>query len=241
MKKKKYKEAQKFESTLKADEVKGFDMIKYIEDSGALLVHDVDESGSYSFTEEEKLFIRLWVEFKNLNIVAESMSISNEDASKMFSNYYVTSEIRRLEKEVTKLRLAQKIMTLDEMEAYLSSLVIDYSIPMGERVSPRDKLAAVKLLMEIKQIKGEAFQGNTTVINALPTADKLDSLSTDAIRALISADDASQTAEEKEKIINELISISNLSTEEKLELRGKSVKELQDLLTKWESTKPKKE
>lgn len=238
MKSKDYKEAQKKESIKTADTVKGTDMVKCIEESGALSVRDTDESGSHVFTDEEKLFIRLWVEFKNLNIVAESMSISNEEAAKMFSSYYVTGEIRRLEKEVTKLRLAQKVMTLDEMESYLSSLIIDYSMPMGERVSSRDKLSAVKLLMEIKEIKGEAFQGNTTVINALPTADKLDALSTDTIRALINADDVHQTAEEKEKIINELISISDLSTEEKLELRGKSTEELQNLLAKWKSAKP---
>lgn len=216
-----------------SEKISGRELVK-VTTNYTLKVDDKDPSNSYTFNDNEKLFISNWIEYKNVNIVSQIMNIDNDTILNYLNNYYINNEIKKLEEDITKKRLSQKILTLDELQSYLSSLIVDYNVPQNEKLSTKDKISAIKMLTEIKELKAQTINGNN-IINAIPETDRLNELSVDTIKSLLNMNNLNKTDEEKKKIINELLSISNLSSTEIIELQNKPLDELKDLLSKWKN------
>lgn len=164
-------------------------------------VRDWDEFKVHKFTDIEKEFIVTWLNTYNLDIVKETLDMSNKDVMKIFNNFYISKEISRLEKEIALYRTSQKIMSLDEIQSYLSTWILDYDIPISQRLSSKDKLEAIKLLEKIKEYKDKAFDGDLEVIDVIPNEEELDNLSINDIKKILDERNLKGKLEEKKEEI----------------------------------------
>lgn len=172
-------------------------------------VNDWDEFKVHRFTDIEKEFIVTWLNTYNLEIVEDVMDMNNKEAMKMLNNFYVSKEINRLEKEIAVYRTSEKIMSLDEIQSYLSSWILDYNLPISQRLSNKDKLEAIKLLEKIKEYKDKAYDGDLNVIDVIPDEEELDNLSISDIKKILDERNLKSKLEEKEKEILKIETNSN--------------------------------
>lgn len=172
-------------------------------------VNDWDEFKVHRFTDIEKEFIVTWLNTYNLEIVENVMDMNNKEAMKMLNNFYVSKEINRLEKEIAIYRTSEKIMSLDEIQSYLSSWILDYNLPISQRLSNKDKLEAIKLLEKIKEYKDKVYDGDLNVIDVIPNEEELDNLSISDIKKILDERNLKSKLEEKEKEILKIETNSN--------------------------------
>lgn len=206
--KRKEKEEKLNRSSIKKDEeVMGVDLKEHQKLN--MKVNDWDEFKVHRFTDIEKEFIVTWLNTYNLEIVKETLNIDEKDIMKMFNNFYISKEISRLEKEVALYRTSQKIMSLDEIQSYLTTWVLDYDLPISQRLSTKDKLEAIKLLEKIKEYKDKAFDGNLDVIDVIPNEEELDNLSIDDIKKILDERSLKEKLEEKKEEILKIETDSN--------------------------------
>ena len=206
--KRKEKEEKLNQSPVKKDEeVMGIDLKEHQKLN--MEVNDWDEFKVHRFTNVEKEFIVTWLNTYNLEIVKETLNMDEKDAMKMFNNFYISKEISRLEKEVALYRTSQKIMSLDEIQSYLTTWILDYNLPISQRLSTKDKLEAIKLLEKIKEYKDKAFDGNLDVIDVIPNEEELDNLSIDDIKKILDERSLKGKLEEKKEEILKIETDSN--------------------------------
>lgn len=199
-------------------------------ESSPLIIHRVDPTGNHVFSNEELSFIQVWMQYKNIDAVTTALDEPYSQVLTYLSNYYVWGEIQRLEKESAKNKTSQKVMTLDDIQAYLTSAILDYNVPLGDRLSNRDKLQAIKLLLETKEMQSNATIKNSEIVDASTSPNDLQSLSADTIKALLDTHkEEVKSNEEKEKIIKELIPLMKLSPSEIASLKSKSKEELEQM------------
>lgn len=206
-KKKKTNRLSPVSNKYEEEEIMGVDLKTHQELN--MKVRDWDEFKVHKFTDVEKEFIVTWLNTYNLDIVKETLSISNGDAMKIFNNFYVSKEISRLEKEIALYRTSQKIMSLDEIQSYLSTWILDYNIPISQRLSNKDKLEAIKLLEKIKEYKDKAFDGDLEVIDVIPNEEELDNLSINDIKKILDERNLKGKLEEKKEEILKIESDSD--------------------------------
>lgn len=204
-------------------EIRGKDLVNYLDE---IKIHDKDPSGIHTFTEDEKEFIKTWVQYKNINVVSSVLDMGQNEVAKKLNDYYIWGEIRRLSGAISKVMISQKIMTLDEMQSYLSALITDNGLTFSDQLITRDKITAMKLLLDIKKTKADVYNGDVNAVSDIP-AKQLESLSVDTIKALL---DNKEMSEKKTKIIQELS--DNLSAEEINELKQKPLDELLEMKKK---------
>lgn len=89
-----------------------------VEDENSLSPHERD--GDYTFTADERQFISLWVEFKNIVIVASMMGVTQKEASTFLASEHVRKEIARISNARMYRRFDTRQMTLDNIESYLT-------------------------------------------------------------------------------------------------------------------------
>lgn len=222
----------KKESREKAETMTGVELITKLteEEKNALYVLDRDESG-HVFSDLEKKFISNWVEFKNLVVVSSMIGVSQKESSIMLGDCHIRSEIDRITRARVKFRFARRMMTLDECESYLTTAITDEGVALADQLNSRDKLSAMKLLLDVKEMKAQGI-ANPTVIDNMPEEQTLEKLSVDTIKAL-----RSTLLSKKEDIADnismrqELVSlIPNLSEEDKNDLMTASPDELMKVL-----------
>ena len=222
----------KSESIKKAETTTGEELILALteEEKNALYVLDHDEYG-HSFTDIEKKFITQWVEFKNLVIVSSMMGISQKEASVFLTDMHIRREIDRISQARMKFRFARRILTLDECESYLTTTITDEGVPMVDQLSSKDKLSAMKLLLEVKDMKAQGF-ANPTVIDNVPVEQQLECLSVETIKQLINTKlDKKEDLTDSIELRQELVSkIPNISQKEKDDIMSMSPDEILKLL-----------
>lgn len=205
--KRKEKEEKLNQTPVENKEVMGVDLKEHQKLN--MKVNDWDEFGVHRFTDIEKEFIVTWLNTYNLEMVETTLDMDEKDVMKMLSNFYISKEISRLEKEVALYRTSQKIISLDEIQSYLTTWVLDYDIPISQRLSTKDKLEAIKLLEKIKEYKGKAFDGNLDVIDVIPNEEELDNLSINDIKKILDERSLKGKLEEKKEEILKIETDSN--------------------------------
>lgn len=198
---------------------------------------EVDPTNKYHFNDFQKNFIQCYCEYKNLAVVANLLMIEPEEASGMMRNFSVLTEIKRINKAQYHQRISTKMMSLDEIGGYLTSMIAD-DVPTGDQVDIKQKMNAAKLLIDIQKLKLETSQ-NPEVLNAIPVenlTEKLNNLTTSEIKELIyketSQTKINQTMAEKNELISKVDpNRSKLTPEERACLETLSTEELKILVT----------
>lgn len=164
-------------------------------------VKDVDPKTGYVYTDSDKEFITLWIEFKNLVVVSAMMDMSQREVSELLASEPIRNEIDRLSSERIAKRFTQRVLTLDEMQAFLSGYITDEGVPFADRLDSKGKMNALKLLLDVKEAKAEGIE-NPQTIDAIPTEVELKSLSVDTIKALLDTrKESEQTNKEKQALV----------------------------------------
>lgn len=194
----------------------------------------VDPENKYELTTQEKEFIGLYCEFKNIEMAAMMSNMELEKAFALFATYACQQEIRRINVAMYQTQFASRLIGLEELGGYLSSLLED-NVPVGDRISSQDKLQVAKLILELHKYLKE-IPSNPVDIIEVPMEEELRSLSISSIKALIEQTHKvnKKDKEDKEELIQSFADYDKFTQEEISFLKTLSTKELLDLLNSIE-------
>lgn len=189
---------------------------------------EVDPQNKYNFTKKQKLFLEYYIQFKNIPMAAELAKIDMDEAKAYFVSYNSQQEIRRINRAMYHRQFQAKLLSLDDIGGYLSSLLTDENVPIANQLSSKDKLLVVKLLLEVNQIKKESILEPMTLINS-NIESKLRDLSIDTIQTLLNEVNNQDSSKPKLTLNSSLTPeekeyLNTLPTEELIELIEKGVK-----------------
>jgi hypothetical protein len=193
----------------------------------------VDPENKYNLTLQQKEFIGLYCEFKNIQLAAMMSNLELEEAMTLYSSYPCQQEIRRINLAMYQTQFANKLISLNELGGYLTSLLCD-AVPSGDKLSPSDKLKVAQLILDLNKTLKETPNEVKDIID-IPIDTQIKDLSIKSIKALLEANkNKDKIKEEKEKIIESFENFDNFSQEEISFLNTLSTKELLDLLNSME-------
>ena len=203
---------------------------------------EIDPSNLYNFTPDEKRFIQYMIDFKNLRYVSLGlMQITIEQGLDLYNEYAVQEEIKRINLAMYARRFCSKMADLDSLGGYLTTALTDENVPVADRLSGKEKLVAVRLLMELNQLKAEAYQSPET-IDITAIENDIKKLKVDDIKNLIeNSEDDEKLLKKKEELINQIDNDGVLSSEELTYLKTLSLDELKKLNKEVQKGKLKNE
>lgn len=231
MKKKKQQETE----IIVRDNDVGMNYLKSLEEDKKY-VTEVDPDGFYGMSEEHKQFVKLYIEYRNIVIVANILSLETETAKDYFRRYSTQQEIRRINTAIYHRQVATNIIGFEDIGSYLSSFLIGNDVTEADRLKTNEKLQVVKLLLDWHKSMKE-FIARPETLTMQTIEEEIKELSVANIKDLINSKKlikanptkTKQTAVEKDALMKELKD-NGFSEEEIAYLETLSVKELLDLL-----------
>lgn len=192
---------------------------------------EVDPQRLYDLTEIDVEFIQHMVQYKNLKFVGRvMMHLEDDEAMAIYKKYEVQEEIKRINLAMYARRFCSKMADLDALGGYLTTALTDENVPIADRLTGKDKLTAVRLLMELNQIKTEMVT-HPEVIDVTAIEAEVKKLNVKDIEKLIeNSDDDDKLIQKKNEIIARIDKDGLLTPEEVTYLRTQSLDELKKLL-----------
>lgn len=218
----------------------GMNYLKSLEDDPKYQI-EVDPDGFYEMSSEHKTFVKLFVQYRNLAVVAELMEIDPVTAKDYFTRYSTQQEIRRINIAIYHRQVATNIIAFEDIGSYLSSWLIGADITEADRLKKGEKLQVVKLLMDWHKNMREIIQ-KPEIITVQTIEDEIKELSVANIKQLLATNSILKANEEKklskplpntddkDELIAQLNEGNMLSKEELEYLETLSVKDLLTLL-----------
>lgn len=187
---------------------------------------EVDPENKYGLTEEEKQFIRLYVDYKSIGTVAEFMDIKTETARAYYLSYKCQQEIRRINLALYQRQFAARLLNLDEIGGYLTSILTDSFVPEADRLKSKEKLEVAKMIIDINKLKIDSMhQPEILMVKELDS--EIKNLSISTIKRLIYEDNSMH---DKNNVIAEIDNDIALLPEETALLSTLPTNELLDLI-----------
>lgn len=186
---------------------------------------EVDPTNKYNMSDKQKNFIRNYVEFKSIPMSAELSGISLNMAKSYFVAWSTQQEIRRINRAMYQRQFSQKLLSIDELASYLSSLIVDENVPLADRVKTMDKVKIAQMLIDLQIYKNDAIKNPSNIIDK-NIETEIKELSVKSIKMLL-------YQKKKDKKENEVIDIeysNNLLPEEEAFLKTLSSDELLKLI-----------
>ena len=197
----------------------------------------VDPENKLELTEQEKEFIRLYVDYKSIATVVEFMGIKMEVARAYYLSYKCQQEIRRLNLALYQRQFAARLLSLDEIGGYLTSLLTDSYIPTADKLKSKEKLEVARMIIDINKLKIDSLK-QPEILMVKELDNEIKSLSISTIKRLIYED---SNMHDKNNIITELPVDNELSPEETALLSTLPTNELLDLIESTNKGKKKNE
>lgn len=188
----------------------------------------VDPENKYNMSKKQKEFIQHYINFKNVNTAAELADIDQEVAKQYFVAWSTQQEIRRINLALYQRQFSNRLATLDEIGGYLTSILTDAYIPMGDQIKINDKLRVAQMLIDLNKFKAGAIQ-DPTIIMSRDINVQLKNLSVTTIKQLIKT---KSKMEEKNDIIEIFDEESTLTPEEQAYLSTLPTEDLLNLIEK---------
>ena len=191
---------------------------------------EIDPGNRYGFSKKESDFIKHMIQYKNVQFVSTVlMDIPVEEGIEIYNKYDVQSEIKRINLALYARRFATKMADLDQIGGYLTSGLKDDNVPVADRWSPKEKLTAAKLLMQLNGMRRKGLE-SPMIIEGVEIQKDLEKLSPNDLKQLIEYNDEEALA--KDKLIEIINEGDLLSFEEIKNLKMMSLEELEDLAEK---------
>lgn len=190
---------------------------------------EIDPEHKYDFTEDEVRALRVYIDTKSILATSTLTNIQAEKLMSLIHSYKGQQEIRRINRSLYQRRFAHKILSLDEVAAWLSSGITDSGVTSSERFDTGQKLRAAQMLIDLQTLKSAVLENPDTILyNDIEQDVKKMSLS--SIKKMIHNQSVKDQLDEKEKIINK-INVDNLFTQEEITyMKTLSIQELNDML-----------
>lgn len=182
--------------TMRKDDL-GMNYLKSLEDDPKYRI-DVDPDNFYGMSEEHKTFVKLFVQYRNLAVVAELMEIDPVLAKDYFTRYSTQQEIRRINTAIYHRQVATNIIAFEDIGSYLTSWLIGADIPEADRLKKSEKLQVVKLLMDWHKSMREIIQ-KPEIITVQTIEDEIKELSVANIKQLLATKSILKANEEKKQ------------------------------------------
>ena len=192
-------------------------------DSNPKYALTVDPEGKYNMTDLQKTFIGHYVNFKNVNTAAELTGIDQDTAKQFFVAYSSQQEIRRINLALYHRQFANRLINLDEIGGYLTSLLTGDNVPIADQ--PKnigERLAIIRMLIDLNKMKMGSIQ-NPALIMANDIDIQIKNLSLATVRQLIAQNENPQP-------ITEVYPTDGLTMEESAYLSTLPTKDLLDLI-----------
>lgn len=218
----------------------GMNYLKSLEDDLKYQI-DVDPDDFYEMSGEHKKFVKLFVQYRNLAIVAELMEIEPGLAKDYFTRYSTQQEIRRINTAIYHRQVATNIIAFEDIGSYLSAWLVGADVPEADRLKTKDKIQVVKLLMDWHKNMREIIQ-TPEIITAQTIEEEIKELSVANIKQLLTTKSILKAnvekkqskpipdTDDKDELIAHFNEDNSLSKEELDYLETLSVKELLALL-----------
>lgn len=143
-----------------------------------------DPEHIYNMCEEQKRFIEYYISFKSISTAADFAGIPIETAKSYFIDMNSQSEIRRINSALYHRQFTTKMMDLDEIGGYLTSLIKDEYVPYNDRLTSAEKIAVTKQITEIIKLKQSAFNNPVNVMS-IDIDTEIRNLSLSTIKSLL--------------------------------------------------------
>ena len=156
-----------------------------------------DPTGLLKLDSAQKNFIKAYIEFRSIPTAAQVADIDEALAQKYFFDETCRSEIRRINLALYYRKFSRRLLTIDEIGGYLTSLLTDEDINENDRLTNKDKLQVAKMIIDLNQIKANAYKNPRTIENVEFVEEEIKDLSTDQIRQII-AQTKNPSKEQKE-------------------------------------------
>lgn len=195
---------------------------------------DVDPEDKYNMQPLQKTFVHYYTETKSLPLAAKFTGIDEETATAYFAMYSTQQEIRRINLAMYQRQFARKMLTLDQIGGYLTSLLVDEDVPLADRLHTKDKLSVAKMLVDLNVYRKESLVKPTDIIDfTSDEEEQIKQLSVTNIKKMLAElKNGENNDEERLKLIEELkeASPTDFTVEEEMFLKSLSINELTSLL-----------
>lgn len=193
----------------------------------------VDPKKKYNMSDAQKKFIEYYIQFKNVATAAELTGIDMDIAKQYFVSWNTQQEIRRINRALYYRQFNNKLLSLDEIGGYLTSLLMDENVPIADQLKSSEKLKVAQMLIDLIELKKQSFEDPNTIMTKNLDI-QIKNLSINTIQSLLT-----QSERDKIELKNKLYESDNLTIEEKTYLETLPTEELLQLIE--ESNKDKNE
>lgn len=125
-----------------------------------------DPTGALGLTEQQKKFLISYGEFRSIPLASQLVGITEEEGRDFFFDPICKAERERINRVRNYRKFSRRLLTIDEVGGYLTSLLIDEDVGAGDQLSSKDKLQITKQIIDLNKLKAEAFSNPATVIDA---------------------------------------------------------------------------
>lgn len=191
---------------------------------------DVDPENKYSMSDSQKAFVKNYCEFKSIPMAAELSGLDLDTAKKFFISYSSQQEIRRINKAMYQRQFNNKLLTIDEISGWLSSLITDEGVPIADRIKTMDKVKVAQMLIDLQHYKSQVIDNPEDIID-VDIESEIKDLSVKSIKSLLLETKKKQDKnDEKQQLIESINDNNELSVEEEAFLKTLPAKDLLQLL-----------
>ena len=183
-----------------------------------------DPTGLLKLDDIKKSFIKHYVQFKSIGTAAELTGIDMDIAKQCFNDYDVQNEIRRINRALYQRQFCNKLISIDDIAGYLTSLLTNENVPIADQLKTNEKLRVVELLLRLNELK--ASMNDPQNMMSKDITSEIKNLSVKTIQQLLEQNDS---IKQKNKLISS-IDTGNLTMEEKSYLQSLSLQELLKLI-----------
>lgn len=198
---------------------------------------EVDPTNKYSMSENQKKFVKNYCEFKSIPMSAELSGISLDEAKSYYVAYSSQQEIRRINRAMYQRQFSNKLLSIDEISSWLSSLITDENVPIADRVKTMDKVRIAQMLIDLQLYKNDAINNPSKLIDA-NIETEIKELSIKSIKTLLKQKD--EIKNKKIESIDATNSTQELSPEEEIFLNTLPTKDVVNLLNESNDKKENK-
>ena len=92
---------------------------------------DVDPDGKLGLSETQKRFIECYIESRSLPYAAQLAGIPEEEAREIYFDPVCKAERTRINRVLNYRKFTRRLLTVDEVGGYLTSLLMDEEVGMG--------------------------------------------------------------------------------------------------------------
>lgn len=185
-----------------------------------------DPERKYKMTTVQKDFIKYYVQFKSINTAGKLCGIQPDEARQIFVSWQTQSEIRRINRALYHRQFMSKMLSIDQLGGYLTSLLTDENVPLADQLRTPEKLRVVDMLLKLNEMKRDGFE-NPSELAEKDIEVEIKQLSIETIQRLLLT---SATVKDKNAAIAKLSEDKQLTIEEKAYLATLPLKDLLEMI-----------